>query len=354
MIVIISWSSLARLAPAHVSSFEESTAASQGGGVERSGVSHAVHNWDKHNVNWRTTGGGSIKAIYYPKAKPVPFRNSQADYHRLYYKKTIKENMSSRKTTFVSTAYVIDSPPIDGFVPWIIISVTDERLSELELDAVPETAVVGRYPRGINPEKDYAIGIFDTGASAHIMGYADATRAGLFTGSPNLITSNLTTIAGVIGALDAWVSQPLAIFVDGLSALDPNGLLDKSQMLGQSNVAIAVGQNSGDKPDLPTVIGTPLSVFFTTVIDNDQRLAAVRNGEDFSGPSVHFYEHEDPDIPAYSNVVPLELRPSGATSVQYVPAIENIFEFPPASPSIIVGNLTQSLFFVHSVDRGQT
>jgi hypothetical protein len=341
---------LTRLAPAHVSAFAEGTGLNQNSEADRSSISHAAYNWDKHNVNWRTTGGGRIKAIYYPKTRPVPFRNSQADHHRLHYKKNIKENMFSRKTAFVSSAYVIDSPPIDGFIPWIVISVTDERLNELEFDAVPETAVVGRYPLGINPEKDYAIGIFDTGASIHLMGYADATRAGLFKGSPKLITSNTNTIAGVIGAVDVWVSQPLAIFIDGLNALDPNGLLDNSKMLGQSNVAIDVGQNPGDRQDLPTVIGTPFSVFFTTVIDNEQRLAVVRNDEEFSGPGVYFYENEDPCVPVYPNIVPLELRPSGATSVQYVPSLESFFEFPPASPSVIIGNLSQSLFFVHSVD----
>jgi hypothetical protein len=36
--------------------------------------------------------------------------------------------------------------------------------------------------------------------------------------------------------------------------------------------------------------------------------------------------------------------------VQYIASIDLDFNFEPTSPSIIIGNLSQSLFFVHSVD----
>ncbi len=65
-------------------------------------------------------------------------------------------------------------------------------------------------------------------------------------------------------------------------------------------------------------------------------------------------------------MIPLELRPLGGISVQYIPTldmglggidIDDILgvggfasDFPPASPSVIIGNSSQSLFFVHSVD----
>lgn len=328
--------------------------------------------WQRYEANWRITGGKRSKAIHYPKEKPVPLKDSQTSRGAPLQKKIVlrEESLGLRQPVFKSAlsqddsaqvenfgmvapvlAYAIDSPPIDGFVPWIIISVTNKRLDDLELDAVPETSIVGRYPLGISPKTDYAIGILDTGASAHVMSYAAAVQAGLFVGFPNLITSNTSIIAGVIGSVDAWISQPLAIFVDGLSSLDPNGLLlDTSRMLGESNVSIVVGQDPGSGPDLTTAIGTPLSVFFTTVINNDQEVTVSRGGEEFTAPDICLYEHEDPCIPSYSNVVPLELRPGGAVSVQYFPTLTSFFEFPPMSPSVIIGNLSQSLFFVHSVD----
>jgi predicted aspartyl protease len=314
--------------------------------------------WQREEVNWHISGKSRIKAVRYPTDKPLS-TFSQRNFSKpvvIEKRKIAAESVSAMSKESLPTltpeiTYVIDSPPIDGFVPWIVVSLTDKRLMDLELDAVIENSVVGRYPPGTDSQTDYVIGIFDTGASAHVIGYTDATRAGLFNNFSRFITSNTSIISGVTGSVEAWVSQPLAVFIDGLGAIDEQGLLsDTSGMVGESNVAIMVGQNPGSEPDLPTVIGSPLSVFFTTVINNDRQITVQQDNQEFTSPHISIYEHDDPQIPSYQNVVPLELRPAGAVSVQYIPSLEGFFEFPPASPSVIIGNLTQSLFFIHSVD----
>ncbi len=320
-------------------------------------VAQAVRpGWKRQEVNWRTTGGARIKAIHYPLGKKLPIPTKQDNHQqKQIHKKLIPPEANSRLGLFAQDlttpiyATVIDSPPIGGFVPWIAVSVTDRRSAELEFEAIPSASVVGRFLTS-NPQVDYAIGIFDTGASAHVMSGAGATRVGLFDHTPDLITSNLIEVYGVTGSVDVWVSQPIGLFIDGLGAIDSNGLLpDNSAMVGQTNVSISVGDPI-DSPNLPTAIGTPLSVFFTTVFNNEQQITVTLDNEEFTGPDLLFYENNDPCIPNYSNVIPLELRPLGAVSVQYLPSLEGLFEFPPASPSTIIGNLSQSLFFVHSVD----
>ncbi len=168
----------------------------------------------------------------------------------------------------------------------------------------------------------------------------------------------------------ASVSQPLAVFIDGLDAVAPDTLiLDRSGMMGQSNVAVMVGQDPGDHPDLPTAIGTPLSVYYITLIRNDRTMTIQRDGETFTAPEITLYEPDDTEAPSFTNVIPLELRPLGGVSVQYFPSVDLGFgsdwdfdlddildggglssDSPPASPSVIMGNSAQSLFFVHSVD----
>jgi hypothetical protein len=314
--------------------------------------------WQHQEVNWRIAGGSSIKAIDYPYGK-APSLLTNRYHHRqtIPRKKVFFPESVPRRGAFANLsagpviANVIDSPPVNGFVPWIVVSVTDKRLEDLELDAVTESSVVGNYPAIVDPQTDYAIGIFDTGASANVMGYADADQAGLFYGYPNLVTSNMITVSGVIGSVDAWVSQPLGLFIDGLGAIDPDTLLlDASRMIGESNVSIIVGQDPGGGPDLATAVGTPMSVFYTTVINNEREITVIRDGNEFTGPDVRIYEQDDPCIPNYANIVPLELRPLGASSVQYVPSLDDFFEFPPASPSVIIGNFSQSVLFVSSVD----
>jgi len=316
--------------------------------------------WQRQEVNWRITGGGSIRVVHYPSGRPLPLLTRQSSRQAGPMSKKIILGKSAPGSASFSVesaapvvATVIDSPPIAGFTPWVAIAVTDERLGELEIDAVPEGSVVGNYLT-LTPETDYAIGIFDTGAGAHIIGNSDAIRAGLFSHYPGLITSSQIELQGVIGSVYALVSQPIGLFIDGLGAIEPDGLiLDDSWMVGETNVSICVGDEV-ESPNLPTVIGTPLSVYSTAVIYNDQQVTIVRDSNEFSGPDVFFYESFDPCIPDFGNVIPLELRPTGGVSVQYFP---NIFdpEDPewgaPMSPSVISSFLpTQSLFFVSSVD----
>lgn len=262
---------------------------------------------------------------------------------------------------------VIDSPPIDGFVPWIVISTTNKREEDGVFDAVPE--YYSGTPTPSNPLTNYAIGIFDTGASAHVFGYGSATTLGL--AKTTYLTKNQTTISGVTGSVDAWVSQPIGVFMGGLGIPDPNGtshvidppLKNRSGMVGESNVSVIVGDNPGTYPDLATAIGSPMSVFYAAHIRNDRSITVEKNGKVYTGPPITFHDDpQDPAIPSYPIRIPLELRPMGAYGVQYIAYdLEGIFDalfggggidnlFNPTSPSVIIGNSTQSLFFGHSVD----
>ena len=311
--------------------------------------------WHRQEVDWRMTGGTRIKAVNYPEEEPPPMLSKRNGRQPVRLrKKTLPLEVASRlaplekELTAPILATVIDSPPIDGFVPWVTVAVTDKRFPEIDMrfDAVDTNSVVGNYLTP-NPQDDYAIGIFDTGASAHVMGNSAAIQAGLF--AADLITSNTIELTGVTGSVESWVSQPLGLFIDGLSAIGPGGL-DDSNMFGEWNVAIAVGMG-GSPNDLPTAIGSPLSVYFTTEFRIDQQITVTHNSEEFNSPHIRFYEDGDPCIPSYANVIPLELRPLGGANVQYIPTLDPFtLEFIPASPSVIVGNLSQSIFFVHSVD----
>ncbi len=325
--------------------------------------------WQRQEVDWQAGGGRRIRSVRYPKDRPIsttPGRKSRSTTSPLT-KDALRGTLSAATETAPDVLYV-DSPPVAGFVPWIAVSVTKQRQADLELEADVEPAIRGSYPTGVNPQTDYVIGLFDTGASAHVMGYADAVRAGLYRGA--LIGSNESIISGVTGSVLAYVSLPLGIFIDGINAIDPQTMaLDRSAMMGESNVAIMVGQNPGALPDLPTAIGSPMSVYFTTLIRNDRIHTIERDGREFTGPEITLHEKDDPQAPVFADVIPLELRPLGGVSVQYIPTVDlglgglgnldlddilgggfGLSDFPPASPSVIIGNSSQSLFFVHSVD----
>jgi hypothetical protein len=246
---------------------------------------------------------------------------------------------------------MIDSPPVAGFVPLITVAVTDKRSDDADWVAETHSSVVGKYLTK-SPETDFTIGLFDTGASVHLMGYAAAKRTGIY--AADLLTPSTVEIIGATNSVFAGVSQPLAIFVDGLAAIDPNGMnFDDSNMVGQSNISIVVGDEPlPDQPDLPVAIGSLMSVNFVTSISNDHPVTVMYDGNDYTSPDIRFYDYDDAGIPEYANHLPLNFIPSSSINVQYFPDIEGImdFIFQPGSPSTVIGSLSQSLFFVDSVD----
>jgi len=289
-------------------------------------------------VDWLAGTGRRIKAISYLKVKDQITES------------TSNFKLFSLESQDLQTPNTIDSPPIAGFVPLIAVAVTDKRSDDLDWVAEPHLSVAGRYLTG-NPAIDFTIGLFDTGASASIVSNVGAVRTGIY--SSDLLTTNMVEIEGAISSVFGNVSQPLGIFMDGIAAVDQNTMmLDDSNMVGQSNTAVIVGDvPAPNEPDLPTVIGTPVSVYFVTVISNDNPISVIYDGNNYTAPDIKFYDHLDPLTPSYANRVPLNLIPSGAADVQYFPDLEGIFDFvyQPGSPSII-GSLLQSLFFVNSVD----
>jgi hypothetical protein len=311
--------------------------------------------WEQRNVDWLAGPGGHVKSISYPQGRSLP----------LLIGPGARESATARRKALpapgyglfsegpgapADVAHTVQSPPIAGFVPWIAVAVTDERSDDFDWVAEAHNSVVGRYLTK-SPRTDFTIGLFDTGSSGHLMGYAAANRTGIY--AADLLTPSSVELVGATGSMLALVSQPLAVFMDGLAAIDPNGMtVDDSNMVGQSNVSIIVAEEpEPNQPDLPTAIGSPMSVYFTAVIRNDRPINVTYDGNDYTSPDIHFYDHEDSRIPDYANSIPLNLIPTGAADVEYLPDFEALmdFVFRPGSPSVI-GGFVQSLFFVASVD----
>jgi hypothetical protein len=305
-------------------------------------------NWQRKSVDWRAGDGRRIKGIYIPKDKPflmVPDKSSRLQ-------TPIAKDKSIGAAAAPTEEGQIDSPPVSGFVPHIAIAVTNARSSDdFDWVAQTQTFIVGRFLTS-HPDTDFAIGLLDLGAGFNLMGYGAAQRTGIV--AANLLTTHTIELLGATGTASAWVSQPLAIFVDGLHAVDPNTLiLNHSNMVGQSNVVLGVGQRPDvNMPDLPTAIGSPLAVNFAAAIFNDRQITRIRDANEYTGPDVKFYDLEDPCIPQYPNRATLNLIPAGALDVEYFPDFESIMELvlEPGQPSVITGTSTQSLFFFDSVD----
>jgi len=290
-------------------------------------------------VDWLAGPGGTIKGIRFPEKKELP--EEPAKNVMLFSIESSDSNVPDN---------VIESPPIAGFVPRIAINVTNSHSDDLDWVGYPHSHVVGQYLTN-NPENNYIIGLFDTGASTNIISYQASEILGINSG--DWLTPALVELAGATGSVFGRVSMPLGVFMDGLAAIDPNtGLLDDAYMVGESNLSVIVGQEPGpNEPDLPSVVGSPVSVYFVTSIRNDNPISVIYDGNNYTAPDIEFYNHGDPEIPIYANKIPLNLIPTGGYDIEYLPDFDAIydFEFRPGSPSVI-GGLLQSLFFIGSLD----
>lgn len=319
--------------------------------------------WKRQEVDWKMTGGSRIKAIHYPEDKPLPQYNTRADRPRkVPLKKTITKEAVSQPIPLAPEAAtsiianVIESPPIDGFVPWIAVGITDARSTDDDAYAYDIDYTVGYFLTS-TPWIDYAIGLYDTGASTSIMGYADADRAGVF--AKNLDGPATVELLGATGSVEAIVSYPLGLFIDSISVIkpypyDPNGTIeidDLVSMVGEYNTSILLGESPmPGAPDLPTAIGSPMSIFYAAHFQVDQLITVTHNGQDFTGPNTTFLPWYDSGIPTYSNKVTLEVRPDGDYVSYFLWFDPFTFEFYPLYPSMIMGVGMQGLFFFPEVD----
>ena len=129
-------------------------------------------------------------------------------------------------------------------------------------------------------------------------------------------------------------------------------------MVGQSNVAIIVG-DVVESPNLPTVVGSPMAFFFTTVIKNSRPVTLNFDGDEITAPDIRLYSYDDSKIPVYANKITLEILPSSGYAVQYLPCFEILGEDcpegdgEPTTPSVVFGSMfdvPQSLFFATRTD----
>ena len=197
-------------------------------------------------------------------------------------------------------------PPVSGFLPLIAVVTSDRHSSE---DFDWEHALVSSYvgkPLNSPAEKNFVIGVLDTGDVGDLVAGASAQVLGL---QGSYLTTNTIPVAGVSGTVDAQITQPIGVFAAGLGAIQPDGQLDLSQLVGHTNVCAMVSPpiecENGEK--VRASIGTPLLAFHTTIIRVDQPRRVVVRGETFIGPDIQITDSYTPPTSVYRHRIPIEL-----------------------------------------------
>lgn len=285
--------------------------------------------WERHDVNLRVAAGLRILAIHTPQKAPLQAENAP------------------------QTLATEQPIPIDGFMPYVAIALTNKSYpGEFQFAHVLANSVIGT-PLHSPLSDNYAIGILDTGGTVNVVGQCDRDVLGV---TEAWLTGNTITVGGAGGEAEADITQPLGMFLAGLQAIDPTtSSLDTTKLVGHWNVSAAIPQEiaCGDIVDIPTTIGSSLVAFRDVWIRNDHKRTVVRNGHTYTGPEVGVYVPGDPAVPSYPTVVPLDPRPGGLTTSAYFPALMDLQDFRtpgiPTALAALEGDLPTGGWFVASV-----
>jgi predicted aspartyl protease len=234
----------------------------------------------------------------------------------------------------VTAAVTQTNIPIAGFTPQVVFGVTDATDSSAEWDVLRQTSVTGTPLPYANPY--YSVCLFDTGATTHLLSRADRAGFGL---SSTGYTFDLSG-AGP-DAVTADIMESSGYFADGLQALYGSGATpNTADFKGVSNVR-AMGART-DNLDLPTVIGAPFAVHYTTVIRNDQNYTGTYNGQSYTTPKVEFYNSKyDAGVPLFDYRLAVTFNMPEALPPIYFPEDFIDFGFPP-TPTVSTAMFVES------------
>ncbi len=128
----------------------------------------------------------------------------------------------------------LPEPPMGGFSPLVAIVTSDRHSSDdFDWEQVLVSSYVGK-PLNAPAEKNFVVGVLDTGSVADLAAGDSATLLGL---KGSYLTTNTCPIGGVGGTMDATITTPVGFFAAGLGAIKADGQLDLSKLVGHTNVA---------------------------------------------------------------------------------------------------------------------
>jgi len=236
-----------------------------------------------------------------------------------------QEPVERAETPLVAAAesFAFPEPPLAGFSPLVAMTTSDEQSTEdLDYEHDLQWAYAGS---ALNPPatENVVVGILDSGSVVDLVAGSSAVTLGL-TGSN--LTGSEFPIGGVGGSVNADLSYPIGFFAAGLGAIQANGELDLTQVVGHSNVSVVVAPEiSCGSESVTAIIGTPFISFFTTVIRVDMPRHVTVDGESLTSPDVQILSPFDPTIPTLPRSIALEFGGlSPVTTASYYPDLYDL------------------------------
>ena len=184
-------------------------------------------------------------------------------------------------------------PPLAGFTPYVVVTTSNKSggpTDQLFASHTLHDSYAGSHFNKRDAQYNYTIGVFDTGAQVDILSYGDWESLGI---NSSLYSGAEIGLGGVSGAIYTPISMPMGVFTQGLQALSQNGNLDHNQLVGHGNTSsVLLNQTATGSGtfQIPSVIGQSLLSFYTTEINNSNRLNVTHLGKNYNTPTVNMHK----------------------------------------------------------------
>ncbi|HYO09099.1 MAG TPA: aspartyl protease family protein [Tepidisphaeraceae bacterium] len=180
------------------------------------------------------------------------------------------------------------SPPINGFVPRVVMGISTENDPEDALYAAQYSSAPAagtQLPLGQSPR--YVVATFDSGAQSNILSH-DAYQSFNFAGGGRA-GSNFAQVVGANGTEDVQISDAVGVYVTGLGNATSNGTsitaVAPGTLTGQKNVSVLSAEQGSV---LPNILGAPTMSMYQTVIRNSVPRKITVGGQTLRSPDVSF------------------------------------------------------------------
>ncbi len=234
-----------------------------------------------------------------------------------------------------ATAPAVDSPPVNGFVPQVVMGMTNQDDPNNLLFATDEaTITAGAVPQddvGSNRQwlpstagVKYTVATFDTGSQSYIVGFNDVNTFGL---TDDFQSGNSSEIAGASGTEEADITIPLGVYFAGLNQASVNAgaVTATGTMTGQFNAAVLTASSPASV--LPNIVGALVLAQYQVSIFNSQPQSVTVGGTTYRSPKVTFTSlSTNPPLPSNYYRLTLDLQsPAGVSSTaSYIPDLDGL------------------------------
>jgi hypothetical protein len=186
------------------------------------------------------------------------------------------------------SAYSLNTTPLAGFIPRVVVGLTDEWRSPSFGDAVGY-GVISSSPGGqtlpVGQSPQYVMATIDTGAQAHIFSYA-AAQAFNFAGANREGTKTIQ-VQGASGIESLYITDGVGVYGAGIQhAIGGSTLgVTAGTLKGGWNLPVLTAQEGSV---IPSLLGAPLLPHWQVAIKNSQTRHVTAGGTTYRGPSITF------------------------------------------------------------------